>query len=308
MSTPSPETRPPLRLIDLSAFLANPANFPHIAPASLERLRLACRSLFTPDRIDPTTRLDALEIGALSKALADADPGLEPATLRTYERSAAAAIYGLRASLAPPVHTYGTVADLPVFLKHASERGQGHARTTANDIYAVRRVLRDLPDLADQDVSTLDLEKVARRFTDLNPEVKQTTVKAYLARLQHAITAYTTPPIDEPADAPTDETEPAAPTRPTTPAHAPRPHPAATSTAETEHLAVPLPGGRAVSLRTPNDLTGEEAAATGALLRLSHPAMFTPVPTPAAAQQPDPGGGRCCSGPNTPRTRPRPRT
>ena len=53
---------------------------------------------------------------------------------------------------------------------------------------------------------------------------------------------------------------------------------------------VPLPGGRSVSLSAPPDLTDEESAAAGAVLRLHHPAMFT-----SAA----PGAGQPASGPGT---------
>lgn len=277
MSTPAPETRPPLRLIDLSAFLADPRSFSYANPATRERFRLACRTLFDPDLIDPATRIDDLEIGARSTAAAQANPTLEPATLRGYERTATVAIAALRESLNPHTHRPGTVADLPALLTRASERGERHPRTAANDVHAVKRLLRDLPDLADQNLATLDLQMVARRFTELNPAVKESTVKAYIARLRHAITVYNAPPS-------TVEPEPEAPTRPRPPAHEPAALTAPAPAPETGHLAIPLPGGRAVSLTTPPDLTGQEAAATGAVLRLYHPAMFTPSP----ATSPDP--------------------
>ncbi|WP_034261803.1 hypothetical protein [Actinospica robiniae] len=267
---PSPRTNG-VTLIDLSAFLADPRSFPHASPATRERFHLACRTLFDPDLIDPATRIDDLDIGALSKAAATANPTLVPATLRAYERTVTVAICALRESLNSRVDLPGTVADLPAFLTQARERGERHPRTIANDIYAVKRLLRDLPDLADQNLTALDLEKVARRFTELNPTVKETTVKAYIARLQHAIAVYSAPLS-------TVESEPEAPTRPTPPAHDPAVLTTSARTPEPGHLAIPLPGGRAVNLATPPDLTGQEAAATGALLRLYHPAMFTPSP------------------------------
>jgi hypothetical protein len=148
-------------------------------------------------------------------------------------------------------------------------------RTAANNISAIRRLLRDIPQLGEQHVTALDLDQIAARFSVLNPTLKPATSRAYITRLHQTITAYTAAPTSAPA--------PSLPAR----RNAPAP-PGSAPPATADHLEIPLPGGRAVSLRTPPDLTTAESAATGALLRLYHPHLFTPAPPADHPAPPDP--------------------
>lgn len=266
-------------LIDLSAFLADPGNFPHLSPTTLSGYRVGCRRLFDPATLDPTTRIDQIDLDALAATFAAANPHLKPASTRVYVKAARRAIEAMREHGTPPGTGHATVAHLPVFLTDARTRGTMAQRTASNNISAIRRLLRDLPDLAAQQPTDLDLDQIAARFAARNPALKPTTIRAYIGRLQHTITVYAAP-----------ATEPSAPPRPTRRSTPPTTAAlAAASTPSADHLTISLPGARSVSLHTPPDLTAQEAAATGALLRLSHPALFTPTPPADQPASRDPG-------------------
>ncbi len=277
---PRPARGESATLIDLSAFLADASNFPHLSPTTLAGYRVGCRRLFDPAAIDPTTRIDQIDLDALAETFAAANPHLKPASTRVYVKAARRAIETMRAHAAPPVTAHATVAHLPAFLTDARTRGTLQQRTATNNISAIRRMLRDLPELAEQHITALDLEQIATLFATLNPTLKPTTIRAYIGRLHQTITAY--------AASPTDPSAPPRPTRRSAPTCAATARPDTASTPSADHLAIPLPGGRSVSLRTPPDLTAQEAAAAGALLRLSRPGLFAPVPADHPAP-PDPG-------------------
>lgn len=268
-------------LIDLSAFLADPGNFPHLSPTTLAGYRVGCRRLFDPATLDPTTRIDQIDLDVLAAQFAAANPHLKPASTRVYVKAARRAIETMRAHAAAPVTAHGTVAHLTAFLTDARTRGTLRQRTAANNISAIRRLLRDLPELAAQQVTDLDFEQIATRFATLNPTLKPTTIRAYIGRLHQTIAAY--------AASPTDPSAPPRPTCRSTPTFAATAGPDTASTPSVDHLAIPLPGGRTVSLSAPLDLTAPEAAATGALLRLSHPGLFAAA-APADVPAP-PGSG-----------------
>lgn len=280
-SPPRPARGEGATLIDLSAFLADASNFPHLSPTTLSGYRVGCRRLFDPAALDPTTRIDQIDLDALAARFAAANPHLKPASTRVYVKSARRAIEALRGHAAAPVGTApAAVAHLPAFLTDARARGAIQQRTVGNNISAIHRLLRDLPDLAGQQITDLDLDQIAARFAALNPALKPTTIRAYIGRLHQTITAYAGSPSGPSAPNPARHR---APTSPGTP------RPAAASIRTADHLAIPLPGGRSVSLRTPPDLTAQEAAATGALLRLSHPGLFTPAAPADHPAPPDPG-------------------
>lgn len=283
-TTPTLKPRPArgedATLIDLSTFLADTDNFPNVAPTTVYGYRVGCRRLFDPDIIDPTTRIDQIDLDALAAQFAAANAHLKPATIRIYVKSARLAIEALRDRRTPPDIAHGTVEHLVAFLTDARARGTMQYITASNNITAVRRLLRDLPDLAGQYVTTLDLDQIATRFAALNATLKPITIRAYINRLHQTITAYAASPTDP---------SPPIPARRTSPTPAATARPATASSPSADHLSIPLPGARSVSLRTPPDLTAQEAAATGALLRLSHPGLFAPAAPADLPAPPDPG-------------------
>jgi hypothetical protein len=107
-----------------------------------------------------------------------------------------------------------------------------------------------------------------KQFGENNPGLKRATLNTYTTRLTSALAAYTA----HLTVSGVNSLQPASPE--------PRPEPEPDKTGQ----VVPLPGGRSVSLSAPPDLTDQESAAAGAVLRLHHPAMFAPATSPATGR------------------------
>jgi hypothetical protein len=264
---------------ELSAFLSDARHFPHLARRTVGAYRIGCRKILNLGTADPATVLDSLDIDALAAAFAAAHPQLKPASVTTYAKSARHAIDALRMHTAltpaprPARSPTGTVGHLPAFLGNARKRGPMPTPTAAATATAIRRILRDLPDLAARPAAGLNQTQVLQQFAAANPQMTAATLDHHRTALHAAITAYTT--------------QAGAPTRPS-PVHplGPPAHqeeiptaPGAETVLIPETVRIPLPGGRQVSVSTPPDMTEPEARAAAALLRLYHPAL---VPGPAA--------------------------
>jgi len=295
VNTPAAET-----VADLVEYWSTVRRDGPLAPATVNAYLGAIGRILQNQGVLATARLDELDLPALTASYENAHPDLQPATLKNAASHLRAAINGYRARnqpvpAAPATSPFtvpdtarpaepereqadhdpefdGTLAHLPAFARHTGRSGQLRAKTA--DLYAgaVHRILADQPHLAKLRAENADPVAIMKQFGENNPGLKRATLKAYTTRLTSALAAYAAHLTVSGVNGP----------QPATPE--PRPDP------EGAGQVVALPGGRSVRLSAPPDLTDEESAAAGAVLRLHHPAMFT-----SAA----PGAVQPASGPGT---------
>jgi hypothetical protein len=259
-----------------------------LAPATTSAYLGAIARILHSQGVSATTVLDTLDLPALTASFTAAHPDLQPSTLASVTTHLRAAINGYTTRHRPgltvpstspftppapepgpsgppePAHEQsaprdldGTLAHLDRFADQAGRSGLLKPRTAQLYAETARRILTDQPHLAELLAVNADPQTIMKEFAERHPNLAPGTLAAYGTRLSRVIAAYTAYLADPQAIA--------------QPAPSRGPRPAFGRTTE-----VPLPGGRVVSLRTPPDLTDQEAAATGALLRLYHPRMFTP--------------------------------
>ena len=266
-----------------------------LAASTIDTYLGACARVLTHQGIDATTPITDLDPESLCAQFAKAHPDLKPATVGAYATALRKAVGGYRAHHTratgpsttpfqpPPTPTPapapqqppgrenglletpaarrppdGTLGDLPAFLDLACEQGLLDRRTAGYYRQAACRVLAAQPHLSTHPADEFDTFDAAAFFAAAHPKLKTTTHASYAYRFHGALAAYTAFLADP------DFRTPLAP-----PAREPR-------TAPAHQAVVALPRGREVSVRTPADLTGDEARAAAAVLRLHHPAMFTP--------------------------------
>jgi hypothetical protein len=214
-------------------------------------------------------------------------PALGPSALRDH---------GKQPDAPAPGDLDGTVGDLPAFLDLAGELGLLDPRTAGYYRQAANRVLSACPHLAERPAAEADPLEAAAAFSAKHQNLRPGTVAMYTARFTAALAVYSAY-LKDPATA-------TAVRRATTPRAFAHPIPADTGAAAesvpaarargsrasfAHQVDVPLPRSRAVTVRTPPDLSVAEAKAAAAMLRLYHPALFSPDhadPGPGAHGEP----------------------
>jgi hypothetical protein len=254
--------------------------------------------------ITAATPLDGLDLPALTAAFTDASPDLKPSTRTSLGAQLRAAVNGYRTRhqpdltdpFTPPApeadtsgHEHepephpaqagrsgdagevsghdageeefdGTLGDLRRFTDYARRSGLFSPVSASNYLGTVRRILSDQPHLKTVAASEADPDAIIKQFAEDHDQLRPITVESYRVRLARIIAAYTAYLADQP------------------PAIAPLPPVAPAATA----IEIPLPGARTVRFSAPADLTDQEAAATGAVLRLHHPGITAPPTVPGA--------------------------
>jgi len=244
--------------------------------------------------ITADTPLDGLDLPALIAEFTDAHPDLKPSTRASLVAQLRAAVNGYRTRHQPdPTDPFtppapeteasagepepepdledasrsgeageeefdGTLGDLGHFTDHARRSGLFSPATATNYLGTVRRILSDQPHLKTVLASEADPDAIMKQFAEDHRQLKPITIASYRVRLARIIAAYTAHLADQPPAA--------APPRPIAPA--------------VTAIEIPLPGARTVSFSAPPDLTDQEAAAVGALLRLHHPGITAPPAAP----------------------------
>lgn len=263
MSTPS-EPSGPGTVADLAAYWSGVREHGPQSPATATAYLGAIARILHRQGVAASATLDELDLPALTASFAAAQPDLQPRSLASITGHLNAAINGYHARHRPGL----SAPTASPFTPPATEAGGASSAPQEPDEHkgTHEQARAQEPHLASRPAAQADPQVITKEFTGRHPGLSLGAIASYGPRLTKAIAAYTAYLADPHTIAP-----PA-------PARGPRPAPARTT-------EIQLPGARVVSLRTPPDLTDEESAATGAMLRLHHPRMFAPIP-PAAHVHP----------------------
>lgn len=329
-STPAPAD--PGSVADLVDYWTAARNLGPLSRATIDHYLGAVARMLSQQGVEPATRVQDLDLGQARVRFAEANPELKATTLAAYTSALHKAIAGYRAHLglvrppsttpfrpapapttpapgpvpgppARPEHGQqtevpdGTVGDLPAFLDMASELGVLDPRTAGYYRQAAKRILSACPHLADHRATEADPLEAAAAFTAKHQNLRPGTVATYTARFTAALAAYSAY-LTNPATATAASRRASTPGvfAPPAPADAAEPVPAARARGARASFAhqvdVPLPRSRAVTVRTPPDLSVAEAKAAAGMLRLYHPHLFAPDqpdrsnPGPGASGEP----------------------
>ena len=255
----------PLDDLDLPAILnAHSAAHPDLQAATLtntaSQLRAAINGYRTHHRPDPFTPPAPETAPSTSGHLQEAEK--QPTRAGRRVTAGQAEAEGEECGRGGEEEFDGTLAHLEPFTDHARRIGLVDAKHAAQYKGAIRRILASAPQMAAVAARDADPVAIIAQYAAENPGLANSTLSNYRTRLARVIDVYTVF-LAAQARQPLPSATAHGPLAPATPA-----------------LEIPLPGERTVRFSAPADLTDQEAAATGAVLRLHHPGLTSPAATP----------------------------